>query len=45
MVAERQTVIGSRAINRGTVNMLAAGVDGRLMAELQAADMRLEEPG
>jgi hypothetical protein len=29
----------------GMVNTLAGGVDGRLMAELQAADVRPEERG
>jgi hypothetical protein len=29
----------------GMVNMLAGGVDGRLMAESQAADVRPEERG
>jgi glyoxylase-like metal-dependent hydrolase (beta-lactamase superfamily II) len=37
------TGIGSKATNPGMVNMLAGGVDGRLMAELQAAGVRPED--
>jgi glyoxylase-like metal-dependent hydrolase (beta-lactamase superfamily II) len=37
------TGIGSKATNPGMVNTLAGGVDGRLMAELQAAGVRPED--
>ncbi len=37
------TGIGSKATNPGMINMLAGGVDGRLMAELQAAGVRPED--
>ncbi len=37
------TGIGSQATNPGMVTMLAGGVDGRLMAELQAAGVRPED--
>jgi glyoxylase-like metal-dependent hydrolase (beta-lactamase superfamily II) len=37
------TGIGSKATNPGMVNALAGGVDGRLMAELQAAGVRPED--
>src|SRR5919202_1565505 len=36
------TGIGSRASNPGMVSTLAVGLDGRLMAQLQAADIRPE---
>ena len=37
------TGIGSRTTNPGMINTLAGGGDGRLMAELQAADVRPED--
>jgi glyoxylase-like metal-dependent hydrolase (beta-lactamase superfamily II) len=37
------TGIESKATNPGMVNMLAGGIDGRLLAELQAAGVRPEE--
>jgi glyoxylase-like metal-dependent hydrolase (beta-lactamase superfamily II) len=37
------TGIGSKTTNPGMVNTLAGGIDGRLLAELQAAGVRPEE--